>query len=186
MSEFHQLLGLGKQSNCTGMDASPVVCAAYGLLFEGDRGGAEKRFQRILIDNPRDADAMAGLSICVAEATGRFVSATKLASEAVRLAPQSPAGYYALAYIHLLGSRLEQGYRYLLKAKKLAPGDPRLESGFALFDKERPPVIMDLQRNHPVNVVLASARTFLRSSMHRTLVGVLVLESVYLTGSLLV
>ncbi len=186
MSEFHKLLGLEKQPICTGIDASPVVCAAYGLLFEGDRLGAEQRFQRILRDDPRDADAMAGLAVCVAEATGRFVSATKLATEAVRLAPHSPAGYYALAYIHLLGSRLEQGYRYLMKAKKLAPKDPRLNSGFALFDKERPPVISDLGREHPVNMVLAGARTFMRTSMHRTLVGVLVLESVYLTGSLLV
>jgi len=168
------------------MDASPVVCAAYDLLFDGDRDGAEQRFQRILRDNPRDADAMAGLAICVAEATGRFVSATKLASEAVRIAPQSPSGYYALAYIHLLGSRLEQGYRYLLKAEKLAPRDPRLESGFALFDKERPPVISDLNRDHPMNLALAGARTFMRTSMHRTLVGVLILESVYLTGSWLV
>jgi len=139
-----------------------------------------------LRDNPRDADAMAGLAICVAEATGRFVSATKLASEAVRIAPQSPSGYYALAYIHLLGSRLEQGYRYLLKAEKLAPRDPRLESGFAPFDKERPPVISDLNRDHPMNLALAGARTFMRTSMHRTLVGVLILESVYLTGSWLV
>ncbi len=186
MSEFQKLFGLGIEPKCTGMDASPVVCAAYGLLFEGDRSGAEHRFKRILRDNPRDADAMAGLAICVAEATGRFVSATKLASEAVRLAPQSPAGYYALAYIHLLGSRLEQGYRYLVKAQKLAPGDPRLKSGFALFDKERPPMISDLQPNHPVNVALTRVRTFMRSSVHRTMVGVLVLESVFLTGSLLV
>ncbi len=186
MSEFSQLLGLGNKPNCTGMDASPTVIAAYGLLFDGDRSGAEQRFQRILRDTPRDADALAGLAVCVAEGTGRFVSATKLATEAVRLNPQSPAGYYALAYIHLMGSRLEQGYRYLMKAKKLAPRDPRLESGFDLFDRERPPVVSDLSRSHPLNVVLTGARRFMRTSMHRTLVGCLFLESVYLTGSLLV
>jgi len=186
MSDFKQLLGLGNKSKCTGLDAAPTVVAAYRLLFDGDRTGAEQRFQRILRDTPKDADALAGLAVCVAEGTGRFVSATKLATEAVRLNPHSPAGYYALAYIHLLGSRLEQGYRYLLKAKKLAPRDPRLETGFALFEKERPPVICDLDRSHPVNVVLTGARAFLRTSMHRTLVGCLVLESVYLTGSLLV
>jgi tetratricopeptide (TPR) repeat protein len=185
MSDFKQLLGLGNKSNCTGMDASPTVLAAYKLLFDGDRSGAEQRFQRILRDNPRDADALGGLAVCVAEGTGRFVSATKLATEAVRLNPESPAGYYALAYIHLLGSRLEQGYRYLLKAKKLAPRDPRLESGFALYEKERPPVVSDLGRSHPVNVVLTGARSFMQTSMHRTLVGCLVLESVFLTGSLL-
>ena len=186
MSDFKQLLGLGNKSKCTGLNAAPAVSAAYRLLFNGERSRAEQSFQRILRDSPKDADALAGLAVCVAEGTGRFVSATKLATEAVRISPQSPAGYYALAYIHLLGSRLEQGYRYLLKAKKLAPRDPRLESGFALFEKERPPVISDLERDHPVNVVLNGARAFLQESMHRTLVGCLVIESVYLTGSLLV
>lgn len=186
MSDFKQLLGLGNKSNCTGMDASPAATVAYRLLFDGDRAGAELRFQRILRDTPKDADALAGLAVCVADGTGRFVSATRLATEAVRLNPQSPAGYYALAYIHLLGSRLEQGYRYLLKAKKLAPRDPRLESGFALFDRERPPVVSDLERSHPLNVALTGVRTFMRKSMHRTLMGCLILESVYLTGSLLV
>jgi tetratricopeptide (TPR) repeat protein len=185
MSEFRQLLNLGKKSKCTGIDASPSVCMAYGLLFKGNRSGAELRFQRILKDNPEDVDALAGLAVCVAEGTGRYVSATKLATESVRRNPHSPAGYYALAYIHLLGSRLEQGYRYLMKAKKLAPRDPRLESGFELFERERPPVLPDLSRDHPVNVVLTGARSFMRTSMHRTLVGCLVLESVYLTGSLL-
>ena len=185
MSDFKLLLGLGNKSKCTGMDASPTVINAYKLLFDGERAEAELRFQRILRDTPRDADALAGLAVCVAEGTGRYVSATKLATEAVRLSSQSPAGYYALAYIHLLGSRLDQGYRYLLKAKKLAPRDPRLESGFALFEKERPPVVSDLSRSHPVNVVLTGTRAFMRTSMHRTLVGCLVLESVYLTGSLL-
>ncbi len=186
MSEFSKLLNMGSKPKCTGIDASPSVCMAYGLLFDGDRSGAETRFQRILKETPRDADALAGLAVCVAEGTGRYVSATKLATEAVRLSPKSPAGYYALAYIHLLGSRLEQGYRYLIKAKKLAPKDPRLDTGFELFERERPPVISDLARNHPLNMVLTGTRTFMRTSLHRTLVGCLVIESMYLTGSLLI
>lgn len=185
MSDFHRLLGLGNKPNCTDLNMSPVLSAAYGMLFDGDRSGAELRFQRILRDNPRDADALAGLAICVAEGTGRYVSATKLATEAVRRAPQSPAGYYALAYIHLLGSKLEQGYRYLMKAQKLAPRDPRLESGFALLDRERPPVIADLDRDHPLNQALVQTRAFLRSGMHKVLLGILLLESVVLTGNLL-
>ncbi len=176
MNDFRQLLGLGNQPLCTGMDASPKVCAAYAMLMDGDRTGAEHRFQRILREEPKDADALAGLAVCVAESTGRYVSATKLASEAVRLAPQSPAGYYALAYIHLLGSRLEQGYRYLMKAKKLAPGDPRLKSGFELFERERPPVVEDLAPEHLVNVILGQARSFGRTAIHKAMLAVLLLE----------
>lgn len=186
MSELKQLLNLGDRSIGKTLQASPKVAAAYELLFQGDRVAAEQRFQRILRDNPREADALSGLAICVAESTGRYVSATKLAAEAVRLAPEQPGGYYALAYIHLLGSKLEQGYRYLMKAKKLAPSDPRLEVGYALYDKERPPVVSDLQAAHPLNVVLGQARSFGRTARQKVMIGVVLLESLILASRLLV
>ncbi len=84
-----------------------------------------------------------------------------------------------------MGSRLEQGYRYLMKAKKLAPRDPRLKSGFELFERERPPVVEDLAPEHLVNVILGQARSFGRSAFHKAMLAVLLLESVFLTGSLL-
>jgi len=185
MSDFKKLLGLGEGSLSNTLQASPKVAAAYDLYFNGDRAGAEERFQRLLRDNPRDAEALAGLAIIVAEATGRYVSATKMAAESVRLAPQQPSGYYALAYVHLLGSKLEQGYRYLMKAKKLAPHDPRLQAGYALYEKERPPVVADLAPEHPVNVVLGQARSFGRTARQKAMLGVLVLESIILTSRIL-
>lgn len=185
MNDFRKLLGLGDRSLGKTLQASPKVTGAYDLYFAGDRPGAEERFQRLLRENPRDADALAGLAICVAETTGRYVSATKMAAESVRLAPEQPGGYYALAYIHLLGSKLEQGYRYLMKAKKLAPDDPRLQAGYALYDKERPPVIADLPPVHPVNVLLGQARAFGRTARQKAMLGVLVLESLVLTSRLI-
>lgn len=158
MNELRRLLGDNTNSLCRGLSTDPSTRLAYHHLLNGDRIGAEHRFQRILKDNPQDPEALAGMAICVAENTGRFVSATKLASEAVRVAPKSPAGYYALGTIHLMGSRLDQGYRYLMKAKHLAPHDPRLQKGFAMFDEGRPPVISDLSRSHPLNRVLGRAR----------------------------
>ncbi len=131
---------------------------AYHHLLSDDLQGAEQRFQRILRDNPEDPEALAGMAICVARSTGRFVSATKLAKRAVRIAPRSAAGYYALGTIHLLGSKLEQGYRYLMKAKHLAPEDPRVQAGFELFDLGRSPVISDLSRRHPLNRALGRVR----------------------------
>ncbi len=186
MSDFRKLLGLGERSIGRTLQTSPKISAAFDLYFSGDRKAAEERFQRILRDNPRDADALSGLAICVAESTGRYVSATKMAAEAVRLAPDRPGGYYALAYVHLLGSKLEQGYRYLMKAKKLAPDDPRLEQGYALYDKERPPVIEDLEPAHPINVLLGQLRTFGRTARQKAMLGVLVVEAGILTSRLLV
>ncbi len=185
MSDFKKLLGLGEGSLRQTLQTNPKAAAAYELYFQGDRAGAEERFQRLLRENPRDADALAGLAIIVAESTGRYVSATKMAAEAVRLAPQKPGGYFALAYVHLLGSKLEQGYRYLMKAKKLAPDNPLLEAGYALYEKERPPVIADLASNHPLNVALGQVRAFGRTARQKAMIGVLILESIILTSRLL-
>lgn len=63
-----------------------------------------------------------------------------------------------MAYHHLLGSKLDEGYRYLMKARHLAPQDPRIQAGFEMFDQERAPVISDLSREHPLNRVLGKLR----------------------------
>lgn len=171
MNELRRLLGDRNQSLCKGISADPSVRMAYHHLLTGDLGGAETRFQRILRDNPEDPEALAGMAICVARNAGRFVSATKLATQAVRIAPKSPAGYYALGTIHLLGSKLEQGYRYLMKAKHLAPQDPRVQAGFELFDEGRAPVIADLSREHPLNRVLGRARSVLEAPLRLLQLG---------------
>lgn len=177
MSEISQLLGDRNQSLCKGISADPSVRMAYHHLLNGDLEGAEKRFQRILGDNAEDPEALAGLAICIAQGSSRFVSATKLANRAVRLAPKSPAGYYALGIIHLLGSKLEQGYRYLMKAKHLAPKDPRVDAGFELFDQGRDPVISDLSREHPLNRALGRVRSVLEAPIRMLQSGTVSVKS---------
>jgi len=185
MSDFRTLMGQDSQSICKGMEASPTIRMAYTLLFEGNPADAEVRFQRILTDDPDNADAMAGLAICMADQTGRYITPTKLAKKAVKTGSKSPSGYFALAYLHLKRSRLEEGYRYLMQAKRLAPSDPRVAVNLELYDRERPPVIADLSRLHPLNRFLGDARTFLRTSRHRAMALVLVAEGLVLTGRLI-
>ena len=84
-----------------------------------------------------------------------------------------------------MGGRLEDGYRYLMKAKHLAPRDPRLQAGFAIYDMGRPPVICDLSRMHPVNRVLGGARNYMRSPTHKAAVLMAVSVGVYLANNLL-
>ena len=167
MSGFSKMMEKDRRSICNGISNCPSVRMAYSLLFEGDPGEAKVRFQRILDDDKHNPDALAGLAICLAEDTGRFVSATKLARLSVRFAPRSPAGYYALAYIHLLGSKIEPGYRYLMKAKQLAPEDPRVVMGLVQFEGERPPVISDLPREHFLNKALGKSRSILRRGLKK-------------------
>lgn len=169
MSGISKLLDGDSRSICKGISQCPSVRMAYGLLFEDNLEEAKVRFQRILDDDMHNPDALAGLAICIAEETGRFVSATKLAMMSVRVAPKSPAGYYALAYIHLLGSKLEVGYRYLLKAQKLAPTDPRVTLGLSQFEQEKPPVISDLPREHFLNKALGKSRNILSKGFKRVM-----------------
>jgi len=169
MSGISQMMTRDSRSLCNDINCCPSVRMAYGLLFDGNVEDARIRFQRILDDNKQNPDALAGLSICIAEDTGRYVSATKMAMMAVRMAPRSPAGYYALAYIHLLGSKLEQGYRYLQKAQQVAPQDPRVSLGLAQYEKEKPPVIADLPREHFLNKALGKSRSIFNRSIHRVM-----------------
>ena len=169
MSGFSQMMVGERRFPSSGISTCPSVRMAYGLLFEDNLEEAMIRFQRILDDDKHNPDALAGLAICLAEKTGRFVSATKLATLSVRIAPKSPAGYYALAYIHLLGSKIEPGYRYLMKAQQLAPEDPRVALGIVQFDKERPPVISDLPREHFLNKALGKSRSVLRKGFKKVM-----------------
>lgn len=167
------------------MFASPSVCAAYKVLLMGDHLAAEQRFRRILQDDHLNHEAIAGLAICVAEDGGKFITAEKLAYKALRISKNSAAGYIALGYINLRGARLEEGFRHLMKAKHLAPRDPRIAQGFALYDRDRPPVIADLSRTHPVNKVLGGARSYLRTPTHKALVLMIVVSGIYMTNTVL-
>ncbi len=183
MNDLKQLFEFKNGKFRDGMFASPSVCNAYKVLMEGDHVAAEHRFRRILQEDSMDCEAIAGLAICVAEDGGKFVTAERLAEKSIRIAKKSAAGYIALGYINLKGARLEEGYRYLMKAKHLAPRDPRLAQGFALYDQERPPVIADLSRRHPVNRVLGLTRGYLRKPAHKAMALTILVSGLYLTGS---
>lgn len=185
MSGFSQLLEMGSRSNCNRIPASPAVRAAYQQLMDDDCSGAMQRFQRVLKDTPRDHEALAGLAICLADSSGRYVSATKLARESVRLAPKAASGYIALGYIHLLGSRITQGYRYLMKARKLAPSDPRLMAGLSRYEDQREPVVVDLAPENPINQALGYIRGLLRTPFRRVMAATLAFEGCYLVGMMI-
>ncbi len=184
MSQLRHLLEYRGEPIFTTLGASPSVCAAYKLLLDGDHELAEGRFRRILKDNPQDNESLAGLAVCVAEGGGRFMTAEKLAQRAVKLDHGSAAGYIALGYINLLGGRIEEGFRFLMKAKHLAPRDPRLHAGFALYDQERPPVIAGLSRHHPVNKALNEVRNLKRNPAAMVAAIAVVVGGLYLAGSI--
>ena len=186
MSDIRHLMEFRKGFENTGFSNIPSLNMAYKHLYAGDHEEAERRFQEIIKNDPLDFEAIAGLAVCVAEDGGRFLTAEKLARKAVRMCKKSAAGDIALGYVNLRGGRLEDGYRYLMKAKHLAPKDPRIHTGFAIYDRERPPVISDLSRLHPVNKALGGARTYMESPTNRALALAVVTGGLVLASSLLV
>jgi tetratricopeptide (TPR) repeat protein len=186
MSDLRQLMEFRKGFENTGFKDIPSLNMAYKHLYAGDHEEAERRFRQILKEDPLDADAMAGLAVCAAEDGGKFLTAEKIARQAVRMNRKSASGYIALGYVNLRGGRLEDGYRYLMKAKHLAPKDPRVSTGFAIYDRERPPVISDLSRLHPVNRVLGGTRNYLESPVNRALAVAVLTGGLVLASTLLV
>lgn len=185
MSDISELLNIEGGNFCTRLDVSPALKTAWSLMFDGECIDAEKRFRRIVAGDKRNAEALAGLAICVAEDGGRFLSAEKLAKTAVACGKRSPAGYLALGYIHLRASRLDEGYRYLMKARHVAPRDPRLRAGLVWYEHERPPVVADLAREHPINQALGGLRQAFGSPARRVAAAVVLGIGISLTRALI-
>ena len=138
-----------------GSDNPAAACGrlreANRLLEEESYDLAEPILTRMVKENPNDPEPLASLAVCVAAGRGQLATATKLAERARRLAPKRGCGWFALGYVHLLGSRLEEGYRCLEEGRRRDPRDPRLQWGFDAWEARRPGPIADLHRNHPLN-----------------------------------
>ena len=122
---------------------------------------AEAILRRLVAENPREAEYLASLAVCLARGQGRFVTAEKLAQKARRLAPHQACGWFALGYINLLGSRLDRGYYYLSESRKRDPRDPRVRWGLVEWEARKPALIADLARDHVLNRLLAGVRRIL-------------------------
>jgi Flp pilus assembly protein TadD len=185
MSDIRELLNIGGSNFCNRLELSPALRTAWRLVFDGECDEAETRFRRLVAEDNRNHEALAGLAICVAEDGGRFVTAEKLANMAVKVNKRSPAGYLALGYINIRASRIEEGYRYLMKARHVAPKDPRMRAGMVWYEQERPPVVVDLAREHPINRALGSMRAALGTPARRAAAAVVLGLGISLTRALI-
>ena len=139
---------------------------------------AEADLQRGLSLMPGDAQVMAALAICLATGRHKFITAEKLAKQAIQTSPYEPWGNYALGRVYLAGLRRYQAFRCFYKARRMAPGDIRLTAAIDGLDRRRPPVIARLPREHGLNVALGRVRNFLvtdRSLLLLSVLGLLIL-----------
>ncbi len=140
---------------------------ANRLLEQEEYEAAEAILTRLVREDPKDPEPLASLAVCVAANRGRLATATKLAERARRLAPHRGCGWFALGYVHLRGSRIEEGYRYLDEGRRRDPHDPRLRWGLDAWEQKRPGPISDLRPDHPLNRL---SRTFWRVATDRRVV----------------
>ncbi len=110
---------------------------ANRLLEQQDYDKAEPILIRLVKERPRDPEPLASLAVCVAAGRGQFATATKLADRARKLAPGRGCGWFALGYVHLLGSRIAEGYRFLEEGRRRDPQDPRLRWGLQDWEERR-------------------------------------------------
>jgi len=150
-----QLLQVGSDNPAAGNGA---LRQANGLMEQEEFDRAEVILRRLVSEDRRDPEPLASLAICVAAGRGNLATAMKLAEHARKLAPHRGCGWFALGYVNLLGSRLDEGYRCLEEGRRRDPRDPRLNWGREVFETRRPSVITDLDRNNPINRLLNTGR----------------------------
>ncbi len=173
-SDLSQYGSTVRQRGKISPEAVSLLKCARQLLEEQEYEKSERVLREALRECPDYPDALADLAICLAEGSGKFTTAEKLASKAIKLAPRMASGYFALGYVNLLGSRLDKGYRLILKARELAPEDPRVQLGIDTYQRQRKPVISDLSRNNYLNVVFSRFRMFMSSVRNRMIIMSLV------------
>lgn len=143
--------------------------AACGRLREANRLLEQQRYDeaepilvRLVKEKPHDPEPLASLAVCVAAGRGQLASALRLAERARKLAPRRGCGWFAVGYVHLLGSRLEEGYRCLEEGRRRDPRDPRLAWGLEAWQARRPGAIADLPRDHLLNRLCAALGAVVR------------------------
>ena len=148
---------------------------AAAAIEQKNYEAAEAYLQRGLARVPRHPECMAYMAICLAENKRRFVTAEKIAKEALRERPENARGHYALGRINLLGSRRRQAFQYFHRARSMATKDSQLEADLQKLEPRRLPVLSFLSRNHPLNIYLGKTRAFLLRRFSIVLVGIILL-----------
>ncbi len=137
---FAQLLQLAAQNGVTGTvpvdgaaDAPeepteqplpPLHAEAFAAIEEGDYARAAVAYERALAENPRDADAKAGLGQVrlLERVQGADLSAARAAAAA---APTDPAAQFLVADLDLTGGHVDDAFARLLDLFAALPAEER-------------------------------------------------------------
>lgn len=136
---FAQLLQVAAQNGVTGVvpvegapvdedpaeaPLPPLHAEAFAAIEEGDYAHAADAYERALAENPRDADARAGLGQVrlLARVQGADLTAARAAAAA---APLDPEAQFLVADLDLSGGHVDDAFGRLLELFAALPADER-------------------------------------------------------------
>jgi Flp pilus assembly protein TadD len=114
--------------------ADPALESAKAQFNEQNYGLAEQQFRKIVEEKPGHAEAWLGLAATY-DQLRRFELADRAYSEAIRLAGRQPSILNNRGYSYLLRGDTTRARADLAEARRLQPGNPRIESNWALLPK---------------------------------------------------
>lgn len=119
---------------------------------------AEKLLHEGLKLDPNHTRCLAYMAVCMAALGTRTEAAEKMARQVIGNHPDDPAGWYALAQVHLLSGNRAVAFQHFGKARELARRDSKFRAQVDRQDPRNPNVIGSLPRDHFLNVLLGRVR----------------------------
>ncbi|MCP4574041.1 MAG: tetratricopeptide repeat protein [bacterium] len=171
MSTFMVKKSLGKDPfvagtfNVAGEASNADECASLAAheLEIGDFQEAEKILQQGLEMDPAHAGCLAYMAVCVSALGRDDGTAEQMARTVISRYPEDPAGWFALAQVHLLGGNRSVAFQHFAKARELSRRDPRFRAQVDRQDPRNPNIVRSLPRDHIINVILGRLRALFRS-----------------------
>ncbi len=129
-------------------------------IERGDFAEAEGLLQQGLAEQPDHAGCLAAMAVCMAALGRGGDMAEQMARQVIDKHPDDPAGWFALAQVHLLGGERKTAFQHFATARDLAGRDRRFKARVDRQDPRQHLVSRALPRDHMLNVALGRLRMF--------------------------
>ena len=132
--------------------------AGVALLRSGDSQKALSRLRCALGYEPANPFYISYVGLAIANAEQKWAEAEKLCVSATRVNRRHVQLYLNLAEVYVAADRRQDAADTLCRGLRYAPHDQRLKMALDQLAMRRPPVLLFLPRQHPVNRNLGKLR----------------------------
>lgn len=148
--------------------AHDIANRAAAEIDQGDFEKAERLLRKGLAQNPTHTRCLAYMAVCTAALADDDGTAEEMARKVINRHPEDPAGWFALAQVHLLGGNRKIAFQHFAKARELAKRDRRFRAQIDRQDPRNSLAIRTLPRDHVANVILGRVRNLFRWRSRKT------------------